>query len=175
MDFAHTARSIAFQNQLNAFMADHVEPAEATIAARNAIDPVDPTEAPPELHELKRLAKAEGLWNLFLPDEEYGAGLSNTEYAPLAEIMGRVIELAPEATNCSAPDTGNMEVLARYGNHEQQQQWLEFFDHRVESRSPGFEFQTTPTTVDKVHRRRLAHKFPVRWHAPGFPASNSST
>lgn len=124
MDFAHSPRSTEYQDQLTAFMADHVEPAEAAIAARNAISPTDPTEAPPELTELKRMAKAEGLWNLFLPDDEYGAGLSNTEYAPLAEIMGRIIELAPEATNCSAPDTGNMEVLHMFGTPQQKERWL---------------------------------------------------
>jgi acyl-CoA dehydrogenase len=124
MDFAHSPRSLEYQDRLNAFMTDHVYPAEATIASRNAVDPIDPTEAPAELIELKRVAKAEGLWNLFLPDEEYGAGLSNTEYAPLAEIMGHVIELAPEATNCSAPDTGNMEVLHMFGTPEQKERWL---------------------------------------------------
>jgi acyl-CoA dehydrogenase len=124
MDFSHSPRSLEHQEQLNTFMTEHVYPAEAAIAARNAIDPIDPTEAPPELNELKRVAKSKGLWNLFLPDDEYGAGLSNTEYAPLAEIMGHVIELAPEATNCSAPDTGNMEVLHMFGTPEQKERWL---------------------------------------------------
>jgi acyl-CoA dehydrogenase len=124
MDFAHSPRSLEYQHRLNAFMTDHVYPAEASIASRNAVDPIDPTEAPTELIELKRIARAAGLWNLFLPDEEYGAGLSNTEYAPLAEIMGHVIELAPEATNCSAPDTGNMEVLHMFGTPEQKERWL---------------------------------------------------
>jgi acyl-CoA dehydrogenase len=76
------------------------------------------------LGELKAEARRRGLWNLFLPDEDWGAGLSNVEYAPLAEEMGRSIELAPEATNCSAPDTGTMEVLATFGTPEQQQRWL---------------------------------------------------
>ena len=124
MDFSHSSRSLQYQDQLNAFMDEHVRPAEAAIEARRRTEPVDPTEAPPELHELKKLARAQGLWNLFLPDAEYGAGLSNTDYAPLAEIMGQVIELAPEATNCSAPDTGNMEVLHLFGTPEQKERWL---------------------------------------------------
>ena len=124
MDFSHSSRSLHYQERLNAFMDDHVRPAETAIEARRRTEGVDPTEAPLELHELKRLARAEGLWNLFLPDDEYGAGLSNTDYAPLAEIMGQVIELAPEATNCSAPDTGNMEVLHLFGTPEQKERWL---------------------------------------------------
>ena len=81
-------------------------------------------EATPALSGLKSEARSRGLWNLFLPDGEWGAGLSNVDYAPLAEIMGRSIELAPEATNCSAPDTGNMEVLANFGTPDQQERWL---------------------------------------------------
>ena len=76
------------------------------------------------LRPLKERARELGLWNLFLPDQEWGAGLTNAEYAPLAEIMGRSVELAPEATNCSAPDTGNMEVIADFGTPEQQERWL---------------------------------------------------
>ena len=124
MDFSHSPRSLDYQERLGAFMADHVYPAERAIEARRRIEDIDPTEAPPEMAELKSTARAQGLWNLFLPDDEYGAGLSNTEYAPLAETMGRVIELAPEATNCSAPDTGNMEVLHLFGTPEQKERWL---------------------------------------------------
>lgn len=102
-------------------MESHVYPAESTVRARTGDDPV---EAPPEMAALKTEARSRGLWNLFLPDDEYGAGLSNIEYAPLAEIMGRAIELAPEATNCSAPDTGNMEVLHMFGTDEQKERWL---------------------------------------------------
>jgi acyl-CoA dehydrogenase len=84
----------------------------------------DPVEATPILQDLKGRARDRGLWNLFLPDSEWGAGLSNVDYAPLAEIMGRSIKLAPEATNCSAQDTGNMEVLADFGTTAQQERWL---------------------------------------------------
>jgi acyl-CoA dehydrogenase len=84
----------------------------------------DPTGLSDILADLKVKARAAGLWNLFLPDEKWGPGLSNSDYAPLAEIMGRSVWLAPEATNCSAPDTGNMEVLTHFGTPEHQQQWL---------------------------------------------------
>jgi acyl-CoA dehydrogenase len=124
MDFEHSERSQRYQDLLAAFMDEHVAPAERAIEVRRRTEVVDPTEAPPEMAELKRIARSQGLWNLFLPDEEYGAGLSNTEYAPLAEIMGRIIELAPEATNCSAPDTGNMEVIHQFGTPEQKERWL---------------------------------------------------
>jgi acyl-CoA dehydrogenase len=123
MDFSHSPRSLDYQTRLDAFMDEHVYPAEEIIAARRQWGDV-PTEAPPEMAALKTEARSRGLWNLFLPDEEYGAGLSNVEYAPLAEIMGRAIELAPEATNCAAPDTGNMEVLHMFGTDEQKQRWL---------------------------------------------------
>jgi len=124
MDFAHTARSQGYQEQLLGFMAEYVYSAEAAIHERQMAGIEDPVEAPREMEELKRLARERGLWNLFLPDDDYGAGLSNTEYAPLAEIMGHVIEIAPEATNCSAPDTGNMEVLHMFGSPEQKERWL---------------------------------------------------
>jgi acyl-CoA dehydrogenase len=124
MDFSHSQRSLQYQEQLLAFMDEYVYPAEAAIHERQMAGLEDPVEAPPEMAELKRIAKDQGLWNLFLPDEEYGAGLSNTEYAPLAETMGHVIEIAPEATNCSAPDTGNMEVLHMFGTTEQKEKWL---------------------------------------------------
>jgi len=123
MDFSYSDRSIRYQEQLGAFMEEYVYPAERAIEERDPL-PGEPVEAPPEMVELKRIAQEQGLWNLFLPDDEYGAGLSNTEYAPLAEMMGHVIDLAPEATNCSAPDTGNMEVLHIFGTPEQKERWL---------------------------------------------------
>ena len=104
-------------------MDDHVYPAEVVLEEQRAASG-DPFNATPVLESLKATARGLGLWNLFFPDERWGAGLSNTDYAPLAEIMGRSIELAPEATNCSAPDTGNMEVLAMFGTPEQQERWL---------------------------------------------------
>jgi acyl-CoA dehydrogenase len=106
--------------RLHAFMADEIYPAEEVWEAQVAADRWRP---PPIVEELKQKARALGLWNLFLPDPEYGAGLSNLEYAPLCEILGRSL-IAPEVCNCSAPDTGNMEVLARYGTTEQKTRWL---------------------------------------------------
>ena len=115
-------RAQALYDQLVAFMDAHVYPAEAVHAEQhdNSDDRWTP---PPIIKELKKKAKAEGLWNLFLPESEHGAGLSNYDYAHLCEVMGRSA-IAPQIFNCAAPDTGNMEVLARYGTPEQQQQWL---------------------------------------------------
>ena len=122
MDFEHSDRSRELQEKLLAFMDSHVYPAEATYAEqlREADDPHDPM---PVVEDLKKEARSRGLWNLFMPDERYGAGLSNLDYAPLAEIMGRS-PLASEATNCAAPDTGNMEILAEFGTDEQKDEWL---------------------------------------------------
>lgn len=122
MDFEHSDRSRELQEELLAFMDSHVYPAEATYAEqlREADDPHDPM---PIVEDLKKEARSRGLWNLFMPDERYGAGLGNLDYAPLAEIMGRS-PLASEATNCAAPDTGNMEILAEFGTDEQKDQWL---------------------------------------------------
>lgn len=112
----------ALQRQLNDFMAVHIYPNEA-LFYRQA-EELGPWAVYPIVEELKPKARASGLWNLFLPQSEHGAGLSNFDYAPLCEIMGRS-HLAPEVFNCSAPDTGNMEVLARYGTAEHQQRWLQ--------------------------------------------------
>ncbi|SHG77906.1 acyl-CoA dehydrogenase [Hydrocarboniphaga daqingensis] len=121
MDFEYSARTRDLQQRLTAFMDEHVYPNEARFAAEVAQgDRWQPTQI---VESLKLKAKAAGLWNLFLPESELGAGLSNVEYAPLCEIMGRVA-WAPEVFNCNAPDTGNMEVLTRYGTPEQQQRWL---------------------------------------------------
>lgn len=122
MNFEFSDRTRALCRQLHAFMDAHVYPNEAAYA--NALHTAeDPWVTPPLMEELKARARAEGLWNLFLPGQRHGAGLTNLEYAPLAEIMGRV-PWASEAFNCSAPDTGNMGVLADYGTPEQQQRWL---------------------------------------------------
>ena len=111
------------RQRLLTFMDDHVYPNESTFRSQIAEgDRWRPTRI---VEELKLKARAVGLWNLFLPRSEYGAGLTNTEYAPLCEIMGRSPGFAPEIFNCSAPDTGNMEVLVRYGTAEQKRQWLE--------------------------------------------------
>ena len=107
--------------RLRAFMNEHIYPNEKRY--HEEIDTGERWQPTAIVEELKPKARAAGLWNLFLPDKEYGAGLSNFEYAPLCEIMGRS-PLAPEVFNCSAPDTGNMEVLARYGSEEQKQRWL---------------------------------------------------
>ena len=123
MDFSHSERTEQYRTELLAFMDERVYPSEPVNAAQIA-ERGDATEATPVLGELKVEARSRGLWNLFLPDPEYGAGLANVEYASLAEIMGRSIELAPEATNCSAPDTGNMEVIHDFGTPEQKERWL---------------------------------------------------
>jgi len=107
--------------QLSRFMADHIYPAEREYFLD--CERLGPWAVSPVVERLKPIAREAGLWNLFMPDERFGPGLSNSEYAPLCEIMGRSL-LAPEIFNCAAPDTGNMEVLARYGTPEQQRAWL---------------------------------------------------
>jgi acyl-CoA dehydrogenase len=116
-----TPKVLELERRLLAFMERHIYPNEARFYRES--EDLGPWQVQPVVEELKALAKAEGLWNLFLPESELGAGLSNLEYAPLCEIMGRS-HLAPEVFNCSAPDTGNMEVLARYGTPAQQDRWL---------------------------------------------------
>lgn len=121
MDFEYSPKVRDLQGRLHAFMVQHVYPNERRLYEE--AEKLGPWQVYPVVEELKPLARAAGLWNLFLPESEHGAGLSNLEYAPLCEIMGRS-HLAPEVFNCSAPDTGNMEVLARYGTPAQRERWL---------------------------------------------------
>jgi len=120
MNFDYTDKVKSLQQRLRAFMDEHIYPNEKRYYQEIENDRWAPTKV---IEELKPKARAAGLWNLFLPESEDGAGLTNLEYAPLCEIMGRS-PMAPEVFNCSAPDTGNMEVLARYGTPEQKERWL---------------------------------------------------
>jgi acyl-CoA dehydrogenase len=123
MNFELTDRCKEYQERVQAFMDERIYPAEA-VYEQQMRDSGDPHFHPPILEELKDDARARGLWNLFHPHPEWGPGLTNAEYAPLAEIMGRSAHLAPEAMNCSAPDTGNMEVLTLFGTEEHKERWL---------------------------------------------------
>lgn len=122
MDFRISSKVLELSQRLTAFMDEYVYPAEAVYKA-SVEQAEDRWSVPPIMEELKAKARAEGLWNLFLPESEFGAGLTNLEYAPLAEVMGRSL-IGSEVFNCSAPDTGNMEVLVRYGTPAQQERWL---------------------------------------------------
>ena len=120
MNFEHSARTLALVEQVRRFMTERVLPVENHY--HEQVQSGHRYRTPPVLQALKKEARAQGLWNLFLPGE-HGAGLSNLDYAPLAEAMGQVL-WASEIFNCSAPDSGNMEVLANYGTQAQQAQWL---------------------------------------------------
>lgn len=122
MDFGLSPRTDELRTRMAAFMEEYVVPAEA-VYERQLAEADNPHELPPVMRELKEKARAEGLWNLFLAHGEWGAGLTNLEYAPLAELAGRSV-IGPEVFNCSAPDTGNMELLALFGTPEQQDRWL---------------------------------------------------
>ena len=122
MNFEPTDRAREFAERLEAFMSESVYPAEQ-VYRQQLLESGQTHFHPPVMEELKEEARSRGLWNLFLPDDEHGAGLTNLEYAPLAEIMGRTT-IAAEACNCNAPDTGNMEVLAQFGSDEQKDRWL---------------------------------------------------
>src|SRR6478609_1082921 len=129
MDFSHDARTTELLGQLAAFMDEFVYPAEPVLAAQLADPAREPWSIPPVVGELRAAARARGLWNLFFTDKhslpgEHGAGLTNLQYAPLAELTGRSVLLAPPALNCAAPDTGNMELLAQFGTPVQRERWL---------------------------------------------------
>ncbi len=135
MDFSYSPRTQELQAQVLRFMAEHIYPAEAAYAAEIEANTAAGKRWTPlqVIEQLKLKARAQGLWNLFLPDSAHGAGLTNQEYAPLAEVMGRV-PWASEVFNCSAPDTGNMETIVRYGTAEHQKLWLEpLLDGRIRS------------------------------------------
>jgi acyl-CoA dehydrogenase len=124
MDFAYSPRTEELLGAMREFLEDHVYPAESRYA-REMEQAGDPTAHPPVLEELKAEARRRGLWNLFLPKGLHGGELTTLEYAPLAELTGRSPALAPVATNCAAPDTGNMELLAAFGTPEQKERWLD--------------------------------------------------
>lgn len=123
MNFSYSEKVEKLRSQLVEFMETYIYPNESVY--KEQLDAMDNrfSAIPPIMEQLKEEAKKQGLWNLFMPGDEFGAGLTNLEYAPLCEIMGRS-SIAPEVFNCSAPDTGNMEVLVQYGTEEQQEQWL---------------------------------------------------
>jgi acyl-CoA dehydrogenase len=122
MDFEFSPRSLELQKELADFIETHIVPAEP-VYREQVEESGNPHFHPPVMEDLKDEARRRGLWNLFLPNPKWGAGLSNLDYAPLCELMGRNL-LAAEATNCAAPDTGNMEILAEFGTPEQQDRWL---------------------------------------------------
>jgi len=122
MDFEPSERCREFKERLEAFMDEHVYPAEA-VYDQQLLDAGDPHHHPAVMEDLKARAREAGLWNMFLPDPDHGAGLTNSDYAPLAEVLGRS-RIASEACNCSAPDTGNMEVLHQFATPEQKDRWL---------------------------------------------------
>jgi acyl-CoA dehydrogenase len=126
VDFAYDERTQEWRERLLAFMAEHIFPAEPVFAeqAQAVARSGDPWRRPPVIEELKAEARRRGLWNLFLAGHPEGAGLTNLQYAPLAEITGHSPALAPEALNCAAPDTGNMELLAEFGTEQQRADWL---------------------------------------------------
>jgi acyl-CoA dehydrogenase len=126
MDFRHSDRSLALQEQVRAFLDKHVYPAEHAFEQQAAANRAagTPFRTPEALTALKPQAREQGLWNLFLPDDRFGAGLSVLDYAPIAELSGRSVAIAPEAMNCSAPDTGNIELIAMFGTDEQHDRWL---------------------------------------------------
>ncbi len=172
MDFEHPTKVKALQKRLNAFMEEFIYPNEQRYQDElSAGDRWQPTEI---IDELKRRARAAGLWNLFLPDSHQGAGLTNLEYAPLCEIMGRV-DWASEVFNCSAPDTGNMETLERYGTEAQKQEWLQpLLDGAIRSCFAMTEPAVASSDATNIQSRieRQADHYIInghKWWATGAP------
>ena len=176
MDFSYSPKVVDLQQRLTAFMDEHIYPAEAVYHAeveanRRAGNAWQPTRV---MEDLKAKARAAGLWNLFLPESQYGAGLANLEYAPLCEIMGRS-HVAPEAFNCSAPDTGNMETLVRYATPEQQQRWLlPLLDGKIRSAFAMTEPAVASSDATNIEARieRVGDEYVIngrKWWTSGAP------
>ncbi len=172
MDFRYSDKVEVLRQRLIAFMDQHIYPNEARYEGEIAAG--DRWQPSALIEEIKATARKAGLWNLFLPDSARGAGLSNLDYAPLAEIMGHS-ELAPEAFNCSAPDTGNMEVLERYGTEEQKQQWLEpLLDGKIRSAFAMTEPEVASSDATNIRAtiRREGGHYVIngrKWWATGAP------
>lgn len=151
MEFAYDERTEELRRELLDFMDGHVYPAEADFEVHSPDQPHS-WERPAAMAELQKQAKARGLWNLFLPHAEEGAGLSNVQYAPLAEISGRSPHIAPEAMNCAAPDTGNMELLHMFATPEQRTRWLEpLLDGRIRSAYSMTEPDVASSDASNIH------------------------
>ena len=166
MDFAYTPKVEELRKELQEFMDGSVYPAEP-IYYDQVRSSADPHAHPAIMEELKTEARKRGLWNLFLPDERWGAGLSVSEYAPLAEISGWSPGIAPEAMNCSAPDTGNMEILAQFGTPEQQDQWLKpLLDGEIRSSFAMTEPEVASSDATNIRTRieRQADEYVINGH-----------
>ena len=173
MDFDLSPRVTELRDRVRAFMDEHVYPVEVeALRALDAEVTVDSGRAYPEiLVEIRERARSEGLWNLFMPDDEHGAGLTNWEYGVLCEEMGRSPAIAPMAFNCSAPDTGNMEILAEHGTEEQKERWLAplldgeirslLLDDRARGRGVGPAHASDPR---RARRRRVGDQRPQVVH-----------
>ena len=165
MDFAYSNKTKDLQARVSAFMDEHVYPERAALPRRGRPRATAGSRRR-LIEELKAKARAQGLWNLFLPESEHGAGLTNLEYAPLCEIMGRV-HWAPEVFNCSAPDTGNMETLERYGTPEQKKQWLEpLLEGKIRSCFAMTEPEVASCDATNIQAAHRARRRPLRHQRP---------
>ena len=159
MNFEHNDKTKELIARVEAFMDAHIYPAESVYAEQMEAFGEDRWQVPAVLEDLKEKAKAEGLWNLFLPESERGFGLSNVEYAPLCEIMGRV-GFAAEVFNCSAPDTGNMEVLERYGNERHKKEYMEpLLEGKIRSAFLMTEPAVASSDATNIETRQLAAEY----------------